>query len=247
MESKEIFSQRLKALREEQGLSQTELAEKIGISRGSISFYENGDRIPDIEILFKIHEFFDVTADYLLGLDDSRNKESFKRLNQQLEDLGALINATENADGILTDLIWVLLILNLLISEKGFSIESIDILVRCFRQIISCMSYASVKTNELMERENININYFSDYGSLMNSTRKIATSALTLYFCDLMKKAAKFSETSKKTKDLQSIQNIFLMFLGNADFDKMKEELVSASRELGIIPPAYKNLNKNES
>ena len=76
MTTKEIFPQRLKTLREEHGLSQTELAIKIGISRGSISFYENGSRIPDIEILSKMQDFFNVSFDFLLGKSNNRNNEN---------------------------------------------------------------------------------------------------------------------------------------------------------------------------
>ena len=82
MTVKEIFPRRLKALREEKGLSQAELATKIGISRGSISFYENGSRIPDIEILAKLQAYFCVDYDFLLG------KSNFKTKEQEKEQIG---------------------------------------------------------------------------------------------------------------------------------------------------------------
>ena len=44
MDVKHIFAVRLKALREELGMSQNQLAKELDISRGSISFYENGQR-----------------------------------------------------------------------------------------------------------------------------------------------------------------------------------------------------------
>jgi transcriptional regulator with XRE-family HTH domain len=75
MGAKEAFANRLKLLREENGLSQTQLADKLGISRGSISFYENGDRTPDIEVLSKVQKFFNVTFDYLLGSSNCRENE----------------------------------------------------------------------------------------------------------------------------------------------------------------------------
>lgn len=64
------FASRLKKLREEHGLSQTELADKLGISRGSISFYENKSRVPDINILLALCNHFFVSSDYLIGLTD---------------------------------------------------------------------------------------------------------------------------------------------------------------------------------
>lgn len=75
MEYLSNFSRLLKELRESRGLKQAELAEKLGVSRGSISFYENGDRVPDIEFLGKTSEFFDVSCDYLLGFDQNPSKD----------------------------------------------------------------------------------------------------------------------------------------------------------------------------
>ena len=70
MSIKTSFATRLKALREREGLNQGQLAKELGISRGSISFYENGDRIPDIETFDMICDFFNVSYDYLLGKSD---------------------------------------------------------------------------------------------------------------------------------------------------------------------------------
>lgn len=70
MDTMKQFSPKLKTLREEAGLNQSQLADKLGVSRGSISFYENGDRIPDIEFLRKVSEYFNVSADWLLGVSE---------------------------------------------------------------------------------------------------------------------------------------------------------------------------------
>ena len=75
MDTMKQFSPKLKTLREEAGLNQSQLADKLGVSRGSISFYENGDRIPDIEFLHKVSEYFDVSADWLLGLSDVKSTD----------------------------------------------------------------------------------------------------------------------------------------------------------------------------
>ena len=72
----DTFAKRLKSLREEHKLSQTELANALGISRGSLSFYENVERTADIEILYKTSEYFGVTLDYLIGNSNNRTKDS---------------------------------------------------------------------------------------------------------------------------------------------------------------------------
>ncbi|MCF8002418.1 MAG: helix-turn-helix domain-containing protein [Halanaerobiales bacterium] len=66
------FSKRLKYLRKESDLYQKELAEKIGVSRTTITQYENGAREPNYEILKKLANFFEVSTDYLLGNTDQR-------------------------------------------------------------------------------------------------------------------------------------------------------------------------------
>lgn len=65
-----IFKERLKELRIERKLSQAELAKELNVSQRSISSWETGFREPDFAMLERIAVFFDVTADYLLGLAD---------------------------------------------------------------------------------------------------------------------------------------------------------------------------------
>lgn len=66
---------RLKILREENNLSQFELADKLNMSQQAISAYENGKREPDIETIKKFAGFFGVSTDYLLEKSNVRNPE----------------------------------------------------------------------------------------------------------------------------------------------------------------------------
>lgn len=77
METKclQVFGGRLKGLREENGISQRELADIIGISKGAVYYYESDGRAPDIVTLEKIADYFDVSTDYLLGRTNSRSKK----------------------------------------------------------------------------------------------------------------------------------------------------------------------------
>ena len=65
-----VFAERLKELREENNLTITELGREIGVSAMAISRWEREIRIPNIESLFLLAEFFKVSADYLCGLED---------------------------------------------------------------------------------------------------------------------------------------------------------------------------------
>lgn len=67
-----ILDQRIKELREQNGLTQTELARKIGVTRSSINGWEMGVSIPSIMKLVELALFFHVTTDYLLGMENAR-------------------------------------------------------------------------------------------------------------------------------------------------------------------------------
>lgn len=60
----------IKELRLNKGITQNEVALKIGISRSVLSQYENNIVEPTAYVVSKLSEFFDVSADYLLGLED---------------------------------------------------------------------------------------------------------------------------------------------------------------------------------
>lgn len=70
MRVRECFSERLRGLRKGLKLSQEELGTALGLSRGSISYYEKQSRTAPIDVLYVIADYFNVSADFLLGLKD---------------------------------------------------------------------------------------------------------------------------------------------------------------------------------
>ena len=66
----ENFSERLKELRLDKNLGQVELAQKLNLSKGIISLWENNLREPKLSNLIAIAKFFEVSIDYLAGLED---------------------------------------------------------------------------------------------------------------------------------------------------------------------------------
>ena len=60
------FAERLTALRENKGKKRQDVADDIQISRASLEYYEKGKRKPDIEVLLKLADYYNVTCDYLL-------------------------------------------------------------------------------------------------------------------------------------------------------------------------------------
>src|SRR5690625_5657634 len=65
-----MFSERLKKLRKRSGLTQYELAKRLGMSRGKLANYEQGTREPDFDTLKMFANHFNVSTDYLLGHND---------------------------------------------------------------------------------------------------------------------------------------------------------------------------------
>lgn len=62
-----ILGYRLRELRKNNNMSQSELGKLIGVSKVSISGYEKGTRVPSMDILEKILNVFNISADYILG------------------------------------------------------------------------------------------------------------------------------------------------------------------------------------
>ena len=63
----ESFKDRLKELRETEGISMMQLANALGVSNAAICKWENGVAEPKVSYLIKISDFFDCTVDYLVG------------------------------------------------------------------------------------------------------------------------------------------------------------------------------------
>ena len=70
------FPERLKYLRKYYGYTQSTLAEKLGVTQGTVAMWETGKRTPDYDTLKVLSEYFDRSADYILGFseDDSSRK-----------------------------------------------------------------------------------------------------------------------------------------------------------------------------
>ena len=66
----DIFSKRIKELRLAKGLTLKDMASSVGLTLMAYAHYEYGDRQPTIETIVKLCDFFDVSADYLLGRTD---------------------------------------------------------------------------------------------------------------------------------------------------------------------------------
>lgn len=66
------FGLLLKQLREKKGLTQAQLAEKIGKEKASVSKYESNTQTPQLETMIEFAAIFNVSLDYLTGLSDKK-------------------------------------------------------------------------------------------------------------------------------------------------------------------------------
>ena len=79
-----MFAQRLKQLRAENQMTQVQLAEKLGVSKGTVAMWETDKRSPSFEMLAEMTNLFDRRIDYILGYSDdpSSPKPTDEEMNQ---------------------------------------------------------------------------------------------------------------------------------------------------------------------
>lgn len=83
---------RLKELRQQKNISQTEFSNLMGISRSAVSMYEMGKRTPDYDVLCQFADFFHVSTDYLLGKTNVPTGTILKSVPAQAEPINGLVN-----------------------------------------------------------------------------------------------------------------------------------------------------------
>lgn len=87
------IADRIQSLRKHKGISQEELADKIGVSRQAVSKWESEQSSPDIEKVILMSDYFDVTTDYLLKGIEQVSDESEKEMDARIFSLvGTMFN-----------------------------------------------------------------------------------------------------------------------------------------------------------
>lgn len=81
----EVFSDKLKRIRIDKGLTQKKIAKLLEISETGYAGYEQGYREPDFHTLIKICQILDISSDYLLGLE---NEDGTKVNNNTYNNFG---------------------------------------------------------------------------------------------------------------------------------------------------------------
>lgn len=87
------FGNTLKTLRLKEKYTQAQLAQKLGLTKSVISAYETGLRLPSYDILINIAKIFNVSSDYLLGIENKREIDLSGLSEDEISALLALIKA----------------------------------------------------------------------------------------------------------------------------------------------------------
>ena len=91
----QYFGERLRDLRHEKHMTHKQLADKLDLVKGTISAYEQGKKYPSIEVLIKLCNVFQISADYLLGLSDDMQLMKSNLTDEQMSTFRKLIHDME--------------------------------------------------------------------------------------------------------------------------------------------------------
>ena len=91
------FQETLSALRRERRISQRQAAAALGISQALLSHYENGAREPGLDFVRRACDYYEVTADYLLGRSDEPRGKDLSTLRALVEQLRDVAQRAETA------------------------------------------------------------------------------------------------------------------------------------------------------
>ena len=72
------FAERIKELRKEKGITQIDLAEAVGLSKGTVAMWEVDKREANFDTLNKLSDYFQVSIDYLLGRSNDRSQKAYE-------------------------------------------------------------------------------------------------------------------------------------------------------------------------
>lgn len=149
----QILPQRLRALREEKGLTQEKLAKELGVARMTIVCYESGKNSPDGNMLSKMCAIFDCTPDYLFGFSNLKNPQSRQAWMASVKTLDAAIKTLpqqkqETLVTALNSLIQDNFMLNETVEKEDLIAGNIAEFLAAYAEIVRCLTAAVVNGDE---------------------------------------------------------------------------------------------------
>lgn len=77
------MGERIKELRKKSGMTQTDLAKKLGVTKGTISTWETGNRTPSFDALDTMGELFEASMDYIMGKADVNSYRAMTEADEE--------------------------------------------------------------------------------------------------------------------------------------------------------------------
>ena len=99
----EYLGMKIKALRQEKSITQKNLADFLEIAPATVSAYETGSNYPSVDIVIKLCKFFNVSADYLLGLSDKKEFNMTDLTDEQYQAITSLITRFRRFNSTVSD------------------------------------------------------------------------------------------------------------------------------------------------
>lgn len=87
-----MFNENIKNLRIANGINQVQLAKKLGVTKQTVSNWENDNILPSVEMLVNIAKCFSVSLDCLMGLDNQKYLNVSGLTDKQISNLQNIIN-----------------------------------------------------------------------------------------------------------------------------------------------------------
>lgn len=87
-----MLNTQIKKLRTSMGISQVDLAKQLGVTKQSVSNWENDNIQPSIDMLVRIALFFNVSTDYMLGLETKKTIDVSKLSDKQIAHIKLIIS-----------------------------------------------------------------------------------------------------------------------------------------------------------
>lgn len=195
---------KLQKIRTDKGLSQKEVSDIIGISRAALSYYESGQRTPDIAILYRLCRFYEISIDYLMGMKDTPEPQYSYSVVNDITDIGLTTDALNHliSDPDLTELI------NDLLCHKDLSkLEELTHHSRYTRYESVDAGYRSFLTSQLLYSmiSEIYEKWYVDNDEKINTLPKKEKEKLLAN----IQKYSELSKEKRNAKDSGDIEKVF--------------------------------------
>lgn len=92
-----MFGEVIQKLRKSYGLSQVELAGKLGVTKQAVSNWENNNILPSIDMLIRIAQYFSVSCDYLLEMDHRHFIDASELTIEEVSHIQQIVNDISKA------------------------------------------------------------------------------------------------------------------------------------------------------